>query len=185
MEDLSQTPQSKFQDALLNAKFLGSGAGLERLSQRLSSKLSQDSLVIQVTNHLREVLNVDRVALYYFYRRWKGQVTFESLSDESLSIIGTTGADDCFNQGYAQMYEEGRVQVTPDISRANIQDCHREFLEEIQVKANLVVPVLTERGLWGLLAAHHCTAPRPWSDEDIETMRAGAQKLAQSSNVSV
>ena len=178
MADLSQTPPSDLQDALLNASFPGSGVGLNRLANRLSNKLSQDSLVIQVTGQLRDALKVDRVALYYFYSQWKGQVTFESLADESLSIIGMTGADECFNQAYAQMYLEGRVQVTPDVSKAEIEDCHREFLNEIQVKANLVVPVLTERGLWGLLAAHHCTSPRPWSDADIEAMKAGAKELA-------
>ncbi len=183
MADLSQTPPSDFKSALLRASFPDSGVGIARLADRLSKKLSQDSLVIQVTDSLRSALQVDRVALYYFYSQWKGQVTFESLGDESLSIIGITGADDCFNQNYAQMYLEGRVQVTPDVSQAEIQDCHREFLNEIQVKANLVVPVLTKQGLWGLLAAHHCIAPRTWSDADIETMKAGAKSLATSPSI--
>ncbi len=184
MKDASQTPpSSELQDALLNANFPGSGVGLNRLAARLSNKLSKDGLVIQVTDNLRESLDVDRVALYYFYREWKGQVTFESLSDESLSIIGMTGADECFNQDYAQMYLEGRVQVTPDVSQAEIQDCHREFLNEIHVKANLVVPVLKNQALWGLLAAHHCTAPRAWSDADIEAMKAGARKLATAPSI--
>ncbi len=178
MENRSQTPPSELQDALRNANFPKSGVGLGRLADRLHNKLSQDSLVIQVTEKLRSSLKVDRVALYYFYSQWKGQVTFESLSDESLSIIGMTGADECFNQDYAQMYMEGHVQITPDVSQAEIQDCHREFLNEIQVKANLVVPVLTERGLWGLLAAHHCTAARAWNDADLATMQAGARELA-------
>lgn len=183
MEAQSSPSQSEFQTALASSNFPASDAGLERLAQRLGNKLSQDALVIQVTQRLRETIKVDRVALYYFYSQWKGQVTFESLSDESLSIIGMTGADECFNQNYAQMYLEGRIQVTPDISQANIQDCHREFLEEIKVKANLVVPVLTEQGLWGLLAAHHCTEPRSWSESDIETMKAGAKELAQSPSI--
>lgn len=187
MEAQSSPSKSELQPALLSANFPAnhpaSDAGLERLAQRLGNKLSQDALVIQVTKRLRETIEVDRVALYYFYSQWKGQVTFESLSDESLSIIGMTGADECFNQNYAQMYLEGRIQVTPDVSQANIQDCHREFLEEIKVKANLVVPVLTEKGLWGLLAAHHCTAPRPWTEADIATMKAGAKELAQAPSI--
>lgn len=183
MDNRSKTPPSELQDALLDADFPSSGLGISRLADRLSSKLSKDSLVMQVTEQLRTSLAVDRVALYYFYSRWKGQVTFESLSDESLSIIGMTGADECFNQDYARMYLEGRIQVTPDVSQAEIQDCHREFLNEIQVRANLVVPVLTESGLWGLLAAHHCTEPRAWTEQDIATMKAGASQLASAPSI--
>jgi GAF domain-containing protein len=171
-------------DSLHNSPTERSGdAGLERLVNRLAIKLSQDQLVQQVTQQLRHSLDIDRVALYYFYRPWQGQVTFESISDASLSILGMTGADECFNQDYAQMYLEGRVRAIPDIEQEAIHDCHREFLQSIRVKANLVVPVLTPQGLWGLLAAHHCQAPRPWNDADIATMRAGAKALATSPSI--
>lgn len=183
MEAQSPPSQSGFHDALIQADLSSGEAGLARLAGRLSNKLSQDALVIRVTDDLRNALNIDRVALYYFYNNWKGQVTFESLGHPSFSIIGMTGASECFNAEYAQMYLEGRAQITPDVSQAKIGDCHREFLDEIQVKANLVVGVLTEQGLWGLLAAHHCTAPRAWSAADIATMRAGAQELATAPSI--
>ncbi|NJM57236.1 MAG: GAF domain-containing protein [Synechococcales cyanobacterium RU_4_20] len=157
---------------------------LQLMMQRLSTKLSQDELVAQVTDELRQVLQVDRVALYYFYRQWKGQVTFESLSDQSLSIVGMTGADECFNQDYAQMYLEGRIRAIPDVALADIHDCHREFLDSIQVKANLVVPVLPEPGhLWGFLSVHHCQSPHPWSNADIAVVQAGAERLALSPTI--
>ena len=183
METQPPASQSGFHDALVEANFSSGDVGLERLAGRLINKISQDGLVLEVTKNLRSALGIDRVALYYFYNDWKGQVTFESLKDPSFSIIGMTGASECFNGEYAQMYLEGRVQVTPDVSKAEIHDCHREFLNEIQVKANLVVPVLTKKGLWGLLAAHHCTATRDWSDEDIETMKAGATELATAPSI--
>jgi GAF domain-containing protein len=167
-------------DNLANAS---ADAGISRITQRIQTKLQQDELVNQVTCELREQLDSDRIALYYFYRQWKGQVTFEALSDQSLSIVGMTGADDCFNQDYAQMYLEGRIKATPDVSQAGLTDCHLEFLESIQVKANLVVPVLTREGLWGLLAAHHCRSPRDWSEADIEILKQGAAKLAAAPSI--
>ncbi len=158
--------------------------GLQRMVQRLSQKLSQDELVYHVIEQLRQELQSDRVVLYYFYRRWRGQVTFESLSDASLSIVGMTGADDCFNQDYAQMYLEGRVKATADVDAANLRDCHLEFLHSIQVKANLVVPVLTKPNtLWGLLVAHQCRGPRVWTEAEMIQMQAGATQLALSPNI--
>ena len=155
--------------------------GLQRVLDRLRKTIERDALVRQTTNQLRELLQVDRVVLYYFYGKWEGQVTFESLSNEELSILGSTGPDECFNNEYAEMYLAGRVRAIADIELEPIQPCHRDFLRNLQVRANLVVPVLIPRGLWGLLIAHHCQASRSWLASDIEAMQEKAQTLATAS----
>lgn len=153
--------------------------GLEKLLHRISSNLAQDQLVQEVTNHIRYKLKVDRVALYYFYRHWEGRVTFESLSSPIYSIYGSTGPDECFNQEYADLYKNGRISAIPNIETADIAECHRDFLREAQVKANLVAPVLTNSGLWGLLIAHHCQTAFDWSAEHIKTIKEGTEILAK------
>ena len=158
--------------------------GLKRLLKRLNTNLSEDDLVQSVTDKLRKQLNVDRVVLYYFYRQWSGRVTFESLSSNKYSIFGCTGPDECFNGEYAALYQNGRVRAIADIERADIADCHRTFLRQMQVKANLVVPVLPNSGLWGLLVAHHCQKPVDWTEEHIAMMQTGANTLANSSTIS-
>ena len=152
--------------------------GLQRIVNRLTIKIRQDTLVRETTQKLRESLEVDRVALYYFYNHWHGQVTFESLSNEQFSILGSTGPDECFTSEYADLYLAGRFRAIPDIEVEEISDCHRDFLRSLNVRANLVVPILVPQRLWGLLVAHHCQAPHPWSTSDIEMMKAGAEKIA-------
>ena len=160
-----------------------SDIGLEKLLIRLSSNLAEDKLVQSVTDDLRTKLNVDRVVLYYFYRQWEGRVTFESLSSSDYSILGSTGPDECFNGEYAALYQNGRVNAIANIETASIADCHRDFLREMKVKANLVVPVLPPAGLWGLLVAHHCQSPVDWSNEQVEAMQLGANILVQSKTI--
>jgi GAF domain-containing protein len=155
-----------------------SDPGLERVAERLSWKFERDALVQQTTHQLRQTLDVDRVVLYYFYRQWKGQVTFESLSADHYSIFGSTGADDCFNGDYAAMYLEGRVRAIADIESESIHECHRDFLRSIQVRANLVVPVVVKERLWGLLVAHHCQFPHHWSLANVNAMLDAAERLA-------
>jgi GAF domain-containing protein len=157
--------------------------GLQKLLSRLTVKMQRDKLIRKTTNELRESLQADRVVLYYFYEQWQGQVTFESLSAEKYSILGSTGASDCFNYDYAEMYLHGRVRAIADIELEAIQDCHRDFLRSIQVRANLVVPILIPRGLWGLLIAHHCQNPRCWTLADIKLMQSGAATLAMDSTI--
>jgi GAF domain-containing protein len=142
--------------------------------------MARDQLVGDTVRNLRQKLEADRVVLYYFYRQWQGQVTFEALGSEATPILGSTGPDECFNQEYAQLYLEGRVRAIANIEQEPIQPCHRDFLRDLKVKANLVVPVLTNRGLWGLLVAHHCQAPRSWSSDDTLLMQTGAKTLATS-----
>ncbi len=155
-----------------------SDASLQRITSRLYKTLRKDAVVQSTTDNLRETLQVDRVVLYYFYRQWYGQVTFESLLDQKLSIIGETGPDECFNGDYAAMFLGGRVGAVPDIETEPIHECHRDYLRQLKVRANLVVPVLNYQGLWGLLIAHHCTDRREWLPADIELMKEAAKTLA-------
>lgn len=160
-----------------------SDPGLEKLLQRLTNSLAEDLLVQSVTDNIRNKLQVDRVVLYYFYRQWSGRVTFESLSSNKYSILGSTGPDDCFNGEYAAWYQNGRVSAIADIATAPIADCHRDFLREMGVKANLVVPVVPNSSLWGLLVAHHCQNSVDWSTSQITMMQAGANTLARSETI--
>ncbi len=152
--------------------------GLQQIFDRLVASIERDDLVEKTTNSLRELLGVDRVVLYYFYRDWAGRVTFESLSNEKFSIFGSTGPDDCFNGEYAALYQAGRVRAIPDIETEPINDCHRDYLRSLGVRANLAVPVLNQKRLWGLLIAHHCQDTHFWSQSDIEAMQKSAKTLA-------
>jgi GAF domain-containing protein len=156
---------------------------LQSIFDRLSRDLARDTLIQTTTDELRKTLNADRLVLYYFYYEWSGRVTFESLSDPKFSILGDSGPDECFNGEYAKLYEDGRVRAITNIESEPIQPCHRDFLRQIEVKANLVVPVLIDRGLWGLLVAHQCQSTYAWSPAEIMAMQAGAKKLAMSDSI--
>ncbi|WP_309742973.1 MULTISPECIES: GAF domain-containing protein [unclassified Chamaesiphon] len=151
---------------------------LQTIFDRLSRDLARDKLIQTTTDELRKLMNADRIVLYYFYYQWSGRVTFESLSDNQFSILGASGPDRCFNGEYAKLYEHGRIRAIPDIETELIQPCHRDHLRELHVKANLVVPILTQRGLWGLLAAHQCQSTHNWQPSEIAAMVASARDLA-------
>jgi GAF domain-containing protein len=157
--------------------------GLKGIVTRLSQNLSRDNLVQNSTDWLRNSLNCDRVVLYYFYAKWEGQVTFESLSNNEYSIFGSQGPDECFNQEYANLYEANRISCIADVETAEIAECHRVFLRNLQVKANLVAPILTDRGLWGLLIAHHCQNTHSWSQAEINRIKEEANRIAQAESI--
>ncbi|MEG4999368.1 GAF domain-containing protein [Microcoleus sp. B4-D4] len=160
-----------------------SGDRLQHIVNRLTDQLKRDVLVEKCLYDIREVLQSDRAVLYYFYRQWQGQVTCETLSAIEFSILGSTGPDECFNDEYAALYEGGRVREIADIETEPINECHRDFLRSMKVRANLVVPILTKKGLWGLLVAHQCSGPRTWLRSDIEFMQKQAENIAMSPTI--
>ncbi|TAF32958.1 MAG: GAF domain-containing protein [Oscillatoriales cyanobacterium] len=149
-----------------------SGDRLQHIVNRLTDTLKRDALVEKSLYDIREVLQSDRAVLYYFYRQWQGRVTCEMLSAIELSILGSTGPDECFNDEYAALYAGGRVRAIADIETEPIHQCHRLF-----------VPILTKKGLWGLLIAHQCSGPRTWLRSDIEFMQKKAQNMAMSPTI--
>ena len=157
--------------------------GLREFANRLANSIERDALVQKTTDELRDLLQVDRVVLYYFYRQWKGQVTFESLSSREYTLFGSTGPDDCFNDEYAALYQAGRIRAIADIELEPINPCHRDFLRSMKVRANLVVPILNSVRLWGLLVAHNCQDARTWTSSDTEAMQKAAETLATAPSI--
>lgn len=156
-----------------------SDPGLKRFIERFKTHEKRDVLIQETLDHLQKTLEVNRVVLYYFYREWKGQVTFESLNHPQWSIYGSTGADECFNEEYAALYLAGRIRTISNIETEAIHPCHQNFLRQIQVKANLVVPILiNQQKLWGLLIAHHCEDSHLWLSSELELFKDAAQTLA-------
>lgn len=150
---------------------------LNRIKERLNRTLARNQLLQKVTDQAQQRLQVSRVVIYYFYREWKGQVIVESLSHSYFSILGSTGADDCFNDDYAGRYLAGRTLAVDDIDQSHFESCHLAFLRSINVKADLVVPIVIDGRLWGLLAAHHHRV-RSWSAADLAFLQQQAQVLA-------
>jgi signal transduction histidine kinase len=70
------------------------------------------------------------------------------------------------------------MQIVNDIDNAGLADCHHAILARFQVKANLVVPLIEGKTLWGLLCIHQCSQTRHWQDFEIELVQQIANQLA-------
>ena len=56
--------------------------------------------------------------------------------------------------------------------------CHLEQLERLEVKANLVVPIVSQGKLFGLLVAQQCSAPRQWQQVEIDWLTQVAVQVS-------
>ncbi|WP_159790646.1 PAS domain S-box protein [Sodalinema gerasimenkoae] len=160
------------------------------ISQRIRQSLDMESVMQTSVEEVREFLHTDRVVLYQFNADWSGQIVVESVEPGCLQLLNRTIEDPCFRGNYVNSYRQGRISSIDDIEAVSLDECHRNLLRQLQVRANLVVPVVLnqcpqdnpsgeERGqLWGLLVAHECRQPRPWQSSEIELLQQLSVQVA-------
>jgi PAS domain S-box-containing protein len=139
------------------------------LNIRQSLKLEE---ILQTTvTEVQQLLKADRVLIFQLQSDGSGNVVQEAVVPGWPVTLGQNLLDPCFNQDFKDRYRQGRIGSITDIEQCGIDRCHVEFLQQFEVKANLVVPILVKEDVWGLLIAHQCSAPRQWATFEVELMR--------------
>lgn len=137
---------------------------------KIRASLDLDTIFQSTVTEVRQLLNVDRVAIYHFtpYSNCSyGTFVFESVIYPFVSALAAQVEDHCFGENYSHYYRQGKIWSCDDICASNLPECHRAILAKFEVKANLVVPLLREGELWGLLCIHQCSMARKWENKEI------------------
>jgi PAS domain S-box-containing protein len=148
------------------------------MTRRIRRSLNLQDILQTAVDEVRRNLQTDRVVVFQFRPDWLGTVIVESVGAEWMAILSTEIYDPCFGETYVEPFKQGQVTAKSDIYTAELSGCHLELLQRFQVRANLVVPILKSDELWGLLAVHHCSAPRPWESAEIELLQQVAAQLS-------
>lgn len=158
---------------------------LAGISLRISQALELDTSLEIAVNGVRQLLDCDRTLIYKFHPDMTGVVMAESVLPGWRVGLGAEIEDTCFRDQGAQRYLDGHKTVIPNIYNATLTPCHIRLLEQFQVKANLVVPILLQPPdkskspkLWGLLVAHHCRSEREWRTTELSLLEDLAVQLA-------
>ncbi|MCD8488998.1 MAG: EAL domain-containing protein [Desertifilum sp.] len=148
------------------------------VTQRIRQSLELDYILQTTADEVRQLFAVDRVVIYRFEPDWSGLVAVESLAEGCLSILGFHVMDTCFQSTHAVYYQQGNTRAITNIETADLSPCHVELLKSLQIKANLVVPILQQERLWGLLIAHQCRSTRQWQQGEINLFNQLATQAA-------
>ncbi|PZV19654.1 MAG: hypothetical protein DCF20_01220 [Pseudanabaena sp.] len=183
--------------SLLNR--VGQVSARVELTRQLQRSQQQEILIAKIALHIRQYLNIkditnsivqevrtflkaDRTIVYQFNPDMSGTVVAESVLSPWISSLNQRIDECCFQDNLGGMYREGRVFSTFDVYTSNISKCHLKLMEQFQVRANLVLPILINghetQKLWGLLIAHQCEAPRIWEEADIRLLQQLSVQLA-------
>lgn len=157
----------------LNAEKKANLAQIETYADTLSAASRGDSqyLFEQAVQAAKQQLKVDRVVIYGFEPNFSGSIVAEAVDPGWPRALADRISDPCIPGKLLEEYKLGRVVPTNDVRATNYSPTHIQLLTRLQVKANLVVPIVAADNLLGLLVAHQCSGTRTWQDNEINYLQ--------------
>ena len=144
---------------------------LSEFTTQVRQALEANRIFESAVEKAREILEVDRVIVYRFNRNYDGgRVVAESVDKRSPRALGKT-LEDPMLPNSINRFREGRVSYIEDIEQADLSSPYGKLLEELEVQADMVAPLMVGDELVGLLCAHECRRARQWQSEDISMMQ--------------
>ncbi|MEH1815101.1 MAG: PAS domain S-box protein [Nostoc sp.] len=167
MDLTRQLEQSREQQQLIAA-----------IALRIRQSLKLEEILPTIATEVRQFLKADRVVVYQFQPDMSGTIKAESVLPGWTVALGKQILDTCFQKTARSNYLQGKKRAIDDIYQAGLTNCHLQLLEQFEVKANLVVPILVKEELWGLLIAHQCSASRHWQSVELDLLDRLAVQIA-------
>ncbi|PSB15121.1 hybrid sensor histidine kinase/response regulator [filamentous cyanobacterium CCP2] len=178
----------------------------ERLLNQVTTQIRQSlelPVILQTAvDQVRQCLQVDRLVVYRLdlsntemptvlpqylsNAAWEnldgnGAVIFEARASEAIPSVLKFSEAHCFvsTSNHESLSEQDLAIAVEDVEVQYAEaPCLLNFLQQAQVRAKLVAPILIRRQLWGLLIAHQCFEPRQWEAHERRFLQKIAEHLA-------
>ncbi|BAU66798.1 multi-sensor hybrid histidine kinase [Stanieria sp. NIES-3757] len=150
---------------------------IAQINRKIHQTLNLEEILQTTVTEVRQFLQSDRVLIFRLQSNGWGEVVTESVAVQWTPLLYTSLSDPCFNENDLESFRQGLVTITSDLHDGSIPPCQVELLTKLQVRANLVVPILVRERLWGMLIVHYCAAPHQWQPLEIELLQELAIQL--------
>jgi twitching motility protein PilJ len=148
-----------------------------RHSSNLYRSLKVEDILNTAVEGARHVIQSDRVVIYSFNPDYQsGVIAAESVAPDWVKAMGQV-VQDPLTPEILEKFNAGSISVCNDIRERNLSLCHCKILARLQVRANLVAPILRGNKLVGLLCAHQCSGARTWQPHEIELFQQLATQI--------
>jgi two-component system, sensor histidine kinase and response regulator len=181
---------------------------LNQVTTQIRQSLELPTILQTAVDQVRQVLNVDRLVIYRLDAEASatisaeavmnsqvetsqvetsqsadrvGSVIYEALASSSIPSVLNFSEAHCFvHSASHQWLSEKKLAIAVDDVKARYlaSPCLLDFLQQAQIRAKLVSPILVRNQLWGLLIAHQCQRPRQWQENEQRFLQQIAEHLA-------
>ncbi|MBW4677887.1 MAG: PAS domain S-box protein [Desmonostoc geniculatum HA4340-LM1] len=148
------------------------------ITQRIRESLDLQAILNATVVEVHKFLKVDRVLIYRTVPYGTGKVIAEALTPGYESIVDRSFPAERFPSECYFRYVQGETYALSDRNLRQSPSCLIKFMEDMQIRAKLVIPIIQHDVLWGLLIAHQCSRPREWKSAEIELLQQLGNRLA-------
>ena len=150
---------------------------LADVSRKIHQSLQLDEILQTTVTEVQTLLQTDRVLINQFQADGTEKVLAEAVKSEWPTVLGRLFPPDIFLPADPQPDSQKTILADADLQSAKLDPCFRALLQQLGVKARLVVSIFTNDDRWGLLVVHHCTTPRQWHPFEIELLEQLADQI--------
>ncbi|ELR98792.1 GAF domain-containing protein [Gloeocapsa sp. PCC 73106] len=136
------------------------------------------NLLTSKLEEARSVMGLDRLLIYNLtLPEGKGRVALEALAYGYDSTLDAVINDQCIPKALLEAYQQGRIVPVTDTHNANFHPEHLDLMKRLGIKANLIVPILSQGQLFGLLIGHNCRQTYSWQQKEINFLKQLATQI--------
>ncbi|AFY56724.1 histidine kinase,PAS domain-containing protein,PAS domain-containing protein,histidine kinase,GAF domain-containing protein [Rivularia sp. PCC 7116] len=148
------------------------------LASQIRNTLDIDTVVETAINKIKHLLNIDRCSFSWFQPSAEPPIwetIKESKNDSLPSLIGRHSIDKVGS--VTELFIKQEILKIDDAKKCE-EPIHRQFLESLGIKSEIVLPIQTRSGHIGVIVCGHWTETRPWTNSEVELLQTVVDQLA-------
>jgi PAS domain S-box-containing protein len=154
---------------------------LAELTLKIRQVLQLQDILQTTVTEVRQLLQSDRVIVCQFSPDASGKIHAESVREGCSSRPKQISDSALLPPHYWQQFF-GTLQETifllEDSERSSLDPEVIALIQNTDIKAMLVVPIVQQQTLWGLLMIQQFDAPRQWSQFEVELLKQLADRVS-------
>lgn len=116
----------------------------------------------------RHLLSADRLVVYRLIDTENSDVVCASTAEGWIMLHPDPREVLLIPQTYLKRCKRNDVVALADVTQTDLSTDYQEWLSYLQVRAELLVPIVHHNELYGVLAVHHCATPHSWQAAEIQ-----------------
>ena len=151
---------------------------LNSLASQIRNTLDIDTVLKTAIEQIQELLQIDRCSFSWFNID-TNPVTWETIKEaKNLAFPSLLGCHSADKIGpVTQMFLNQEILQIDDVTKFS-EPIHRQFMESLGIKSEIVLPIQTRSGRIGVIVCGHWNETRPWTDSEVELLKAVVDQLA-------
>jgi PAS domain S-box-containing protein len=151
---------------------------INSLASQIRESLDLHQVIETAIEEIRDLLQIDRCSFSWFKPDVE-PASWETLKEakhpDLPSMLGCHPADKI--GPVTKMFLKQEILKIDDVRECQ-EPMHKEFLESLGIKSEIVLPIKTRSGQIGVIVCGHWSETRPWADSEVELLQAVVDQLA-------